>query len=227
MELERANLYFTAFDTIQRSRLIPTEIDNKDVWYDAYYDIKHDVYVYVRDVPPTNTDAEKLRKDMNMPYGCGLTPIPANRVKMICGQPALIHRSLSIRLLGTAFQCMPQLGIENYHYMRFMGEQSPRMHGEYYYKFFTNSDHNGLQPKEAIRLYMRIGRIASWTQGLATDLHSEILEEEMQLAKEGNINYMSLALEDTPYSDSEEISHIPQFYTVPGQIGYATVMFER
>ena len=227
MERERANLYFTAFDTIQRSPLIPAEIENKDVWYDAYYDIKHDAYVFVRDVIPTTTDEQKLRDEMNMPYGCGFTPVPANRTKTIFGQPAIIHRSKSIKLLGTAFICMPQIGIENYHYMRFMGEQRPRLHGEYYYYFFTNSEWNGLQPKEAIRLFMRIGRMARWTQDVNTELDAEILEEEIHLAKEGNVNYMSLALEDTPYSDSEEISHIPQFYTTPGDIGYETILFER
>ena len=45
MERERANLYFAAFDTIQRSPLIPAEVENKDVWYDTYYDAKHDAYV--------------------------------------------------------------------------------------------------------------------------------------------------------------------------------------
>ena len=227
MELERVNLYFVSFDTIQRSPLIPPEIENKDVWYDMYYDAKQNAYVSVLDIYPSFQDLEKLRKDMKMPYGCGFTPWPVRRIETVFGQPALRHFSMSANMLKTAWFNIPTLGIENYHYMRFLGRYVPHLHGNYYCQITHNSGWNGTYPKEFIRLHMRLGGRASWAQETVTPLDAETLEEEIQLAKEGNVNYMSLAFEDTSYADKEDISCMPHTEQTHGQIGDDSIMFRR
>ena len=227
MELERVNLYFVSFDTIQRSPLIPAEIESKDVWYDMYYDAKHKAYVSILDMYPSFQDLEKIRKDMKMPYGCGFTPWPARRIETMFGQPALRHFSMSANMLKTAWFNIPTLGIENYHYMRFLGEYTPNLHGNYYCQITPNSGWNGMYPKEFIRLYMRLGKRPTWAQEALTPLDVETLEEEIQLAKEGNVNYMSLVFEDTPYADKEDISCMPYVEQMQGKIGLDLITFDR
>ena len=212
MERERANLYFAAFDTIQRSPLIPEHVENKDVWYDAYYDAKHDAYVHVGDTWPAGPDVQKLRKEMNLPYGCGLSPYPESMVDMVFGQPALKDRYGMVRFWVHGWRGMPKIGIENYHYMRVMGERWPRLHGNYYYDMVPNSAGHNSYPKEYIRLNRRTGRTVGWARSERVPLVAEILEEEIQLAREGNANYMALALEDTSHADGEDISHMPNSF---------------
>ena len=227
MELERINLYFVSFDTIQRSPLIPPEIESRDAWYDAYYDAKHDAYVHVGDFQPSLPYLKKARKDTNLQHGCGFTPWPANKIETVLGQPAFVHSYKSLQIMETAWLSASKIGIENYHYMRCMGEHSIQLHGKYVYQIVPNSSWNGSNPKEYIRICMRLGLLPGWAQPTNSTLGAEVLEEEKQLAKEGNVNYMSLALEDTPYADSEDISRIPHIDTIKGQIGLEPCLFER
>ena len=143
------------------------------------------------------------------------------------GRPALRHPSMSINMLKTAWFNIPTLGIENYHYMRFLGRYVPHLHGNYYCQITHNSGWNGTYPKEFIRLYMRLGGRASWAQEALTPLDVETLEEEIQLAKEGNVNYMSLVFEDTSYADKEDISRMPYVEQMQGKIGLDLITFDR
>ena len=147
MEYERDNLHFIAFDTIQRSALIPPEIDNRDVWYNVYYDVKQNVYVQVGNTFPVTPELIKLRKDMNMPYGCGFSPERAEEIKTVMGQPATHHRYMSLDSMSTVWACMPDISIENYHYMRFINESPKSLHGKCSYLMTPNNYHNGLYNK--------------------------------------------------------------------------------
>ena len=227
MDGERDNLYFIAFDTVQRSTLIPSKIDNKDVWYDMYYDAKRDAYVKVGNTFPTTPEMIKLRKDMKMPYGCGFSPERASETKIVLGQPAIHHRYMSLSSMSTVWSCVPGIGIENYHYMRFMNETPLSLHGKCSYLMTPNSYHNGLYNKEYVRLAMRTGNSPCWERDYDSKMHSEILEEELYLAKEGNINYMSLALEDTTYADGEDISRIPKLDNPNNEIGFEAFTFNK
>ena len=51
------------------------------------------------DVWGARPEMRKLRKEMNLPFGCGLTPYPASMVDMIFGQPAAKFTYRSIQLL--------------------------------------------------------------------------------------------------------------------------------
>ena len=226
MERERANLYFAAFDTIQRSPLIPAEVENKDVWYDTYYDAKHDAYVCVQDVWGARPEMKKLRKEMNLPFGCGFTPYPASMVDMIFGQPAAKFTYRSIQLLIPSWSGLSKIGIENYHYVRFM-EGWPRLHVDDNCHILANSAWNGMRAKEYSRLTMRLGRSPGWMDPNPAPSYMELLEEEVQLAKEGNINYIPLVMGDTTYADSEDIGPVPRAAAVDCEIGFETFLFER
>ena len=226
MERERANLYFTAFDTIQRSPLIPAEVENKDVWYDTYYDAKHDAYVCVQDVWGARPEMKKLRKEMNLPFGCGFTPYPASMVDMIFGQPAAKFTYRSIQLLIPSWSGLSKIGIENYHYVRFM-EGWPRLHVDDNCHILANSAWNGMRAKEYSRLTMRLGRSPGWMDPNPAPSYMELLEEEIQLAKEGNINYIPLVMGDTTYADSDDIGPVPRAAAVDCEIGFETFLFER
>ena len=212
MERERANLYFASFDAIQRSPLIPEHVENKDVWYDAYYDAKHDAYVQVGNILPTNEKFQKLRKDMKLEFGCGLSPYPASMVEMVFGQPAVKWLSKMVSFNAPAWRAIPKISIENYHYLRSMATRSPRFYGNYFYSFITNSSRWELFPKEHILINKRTGRTIGWADPASTQVDVAILEDELQLAREGSVNHTSLALDDTPYADGEHISCIPKPY---------------
>ena len=74
---------------------------------------------------------------------------------------------------------------------------------------------------------MRTGNAPAWERDYDSKMHSEILEEELYLSKEGNVNYMSLALEDTVYANDEDIGRIPKLNDTSNEIGFVAFTFNR
>ena len=227
MELERANLYFAAFDTVQRSPLIPEHVENHDVWYDMYYNAKLDVYVLMAHRRMLDDEGKKLRKTLDMPYGCGSVPYFAKRVRTVFGQPAVKSIPKMNRRWDTSWTCVPTLGIENYHYMRKKGIGFPQLHANYHYQVRINTHgHNGLE-KENLRLAMRVGFLAAWLDPEPDPVVDEIMDEERQLAKEGNPNHTLLALNDPAYADGEHISKTPHTVWKPDVFWFEDYLYHR
>ena len=208
MPMERDNLYFMSFGMVQRHPAIPAHINNKDVWYDTYYDRERDVYFRGIDDDTFNNATKKLRKELKMPYGCGWTPYASKDISFVHGVPAVRSMISSVNACAKehTYRSLPSLGVENAHWRMFIFKHSI-INRDYYSQIDLNSQGYNNIDKIYSLLLLRLGQTQKrygGTYNSPTD--RELVEEDIHLAKEGNKNFNSLVCNDTEYSDGEHIS---------------------